>query len=453
MPRCKPRGRTSLAPSPTSSRPGLTCIFCGINPGRVSAAAAAHFANPRNDFWRLLHDAGFTPRLLEPQEQFALLELGFGVTNAALPHDAGSGDLRRGDFDGARLERIAARARSRVAIAFVGKEAYRGTFGERPELGPQCRTLGPTALYVLPSTSPANAAVPYAERLHWFRALREWLEPARAKRSARCVVDADRADPARPVPRTRSRRDVVGHAGRRHRGGRGPRGGAPARAREEIGLTSSSSARSSGSTSARFPWARRLLHQHERLLPRARRRARAAPTIDLAEEGVADYRWWTLDELAATTERLAPPDFARARAYDPTRVTAVLVVVHLLAATVWVGGSTALVFVGVPAIRTLEGEPRGRAMKELGLRWRPLGYGALLVAGVTGVALAARDWESSAAFQIVFWVKVALVDLPRHRLVPAQLRARPAAPGGDPRGAASRRPRRPSSSSAGSATG
>ena len=89
-------------------------------------------------------------------------------------------------------------------------------------------------------------------------------------------------------------------------------------------------------------------------------------------------------------------------------MTAVLVVVHLLAATVWVGGSTALIFVGVPAIRTLEGEPRGRAMKELGLRWRPIGYGSLLVAGATGAALAARDWESSAAFQIVFWVKVAL---------------------------------------------
>jgi putative copper export protein len=89
-------------------------------------------------------------------------------------------------------------------------------------------------------------------------------------------------------------------------------------------------------------------------------------------------------------------------------VTAVLVAVHLLAAAVWVGGSTALIFVGVPAIRILEGDARGRAMKELGLRWRPLGYGSLLVAALTGVALAARDWESSTAFQIVFWVKVAL---------------------------------------------
>ncbi|HEY2328052.1 MAG TPA: DUF4149 domain-containing protein [Gaiellaceae bacterium] len=89
-------------------------------------------------------------------------------------------------------------------------------------------------------------------------------------------------------------------------------------------------------------------------------------------------------------------------------MTAVLVAIHLLAAGVWFGGSTALVFVGVPAIRTLEGEPRGRAMKALGLRWRPLGYGALLVAGVTGVALASRDWEHRTSFQVVLWTKVVL---------------------------------------------
>ena len=89
-------------------------------------------------------------------------------------------------------------------------------------------------------------------------------------------------------------------------------------------------------------------------------------------------------------------------------MTAVLVTVHLLAAGIWFGGSTALVFVGVPAIRTLDGEPRGRAMKALGLRWRPLGYGALIVAALTGVVLASRDWQHSTAFQVVLWTKVAL---------------------------------------------
>jgi G:T/U-mismatch repair DNA glycosylase len=74
-----------------------------------------------------------------------------------------------------RLERIAVDLRPGV-IAFVGKEAYRGAFGERPELGLQERRLGDTALFVLPSTSPANAAVPYAERLRWFRVLRDLLD-------------------------------------------------------------------------------------------------------------------------------------------------------------------------------------------------------------------------------------------------------------------------------------
>jgi TDG/mug DNA glycosylase family protein len=172
------RGAGGAAPSavPDVLGPGLDVVFCGINPGFVSAAAAAHFANPRNDFWRLLHAAGFTPRLLRPDEQFESLDYGIGLTNAAPRTTRGSGDLRRGDFAGAdaRLERLALEFAPGV-IAFVGKEAYRGAFGERPEHGLQERRLGDTSLYVLPSTSPANAAVPWGERLRWFRKLHRLL--------------------------------------------------------------------------------------------------------------------------------------------------------------------------------------------------------------------------------------------------------------------------------------
>jgi TDG/mug DNA glycosylase family protein len=156
--------------------PGVRVVFCGINPGRVSAAAGAAFANPRNDFWRLLHAAGFTPRVLAPEEQHELLSYGVGLTNAARRTTRGSGDLRRADFAGAaeRLEEIARSFRPR-AIGFVGKTAYTGTFGERCEHGLQERHLGETALYVLPSTSPANAAVAWEERLRWFQALRDFV--------------------------------------------------------------------------------------------------------------------------------------------------------------------------------------------------------------------------------------------------------------------------------------
>jgi len=166
------RKRASAGAVPDVLAPGLRVVFCGINPGFVSAAAGAHFANPRNDFWRLLADAGFTPRLLSPDEQFDAPKHGIGLTNAAYRTTRGSGDLRRADFAGAaeRLEQLAAELKP-AWIAFVGKEAYRGAFGERPELGVQDHRLGNTTLFVLPSTSPANAAVPYAERLQWFRAL------------------------------------------------------------------------------------------------------------------------------------------------------------------------------------------------------------------------------------------------------------------------------------------
>ena len=157
--------------------PGLRVVFCGINPGHASAQAGAHFANPRNDFWRLLHAAGFTPRLFEPRQQRQLLPLGIGLTNAARRTTGGSGDLRAADFAGARerLEDLAEQLRPRV-LAFVGKAAHHGVFRKRPEHGRQACSLGDTALFVLPSTSPANAAVPWEERLRWFVALRDALD-------------------------------------------------------------------------------------------------------------------------------------------------------------------------------------------------------------------------------------------------------------------------------------
>lgn len=69
----------------------------------------------------------------------------------------------------------------------------------------------------------------------------------------------------------------------------------------------------------------------------------------------------------------------------------VLVAIHVLAAAVWVGGVVALVFIGVPVVRTLEGAERARAMRELGERWRPIGWGALGVAVVSGLPLAADE--------------------------------------------------------------
>ena len=60
-----------------------------------------------------------------------------------------------------------------------------------------------------------------------------------------------------------------------------------------------------------FPWDARILHQSERFYLVRVDRHEAVPTIDLAAEGVTEVRWWTLDELDDTDERIVPSELAQ----------------------------------------------------------------------------------------------------------------------------------------------
>jgi uncharacterized membrane protein len=94
----------------------------------------------------------------------------------------------------------------------------------------------------------------------------------------------------------------------------------------------------------------------------------------------------------------------------PHWLQTVLLILHVLGAAVWVGGTVALVFIAVPAVRELTGEARASTMRMLGERWRPIGWGALLLLATTGIPLAAAvlgDGGTNAT--IVFAVKVSLV--------------------------------------------
>ena len=153
--------------------PDLRCVFVGINPGIRSAEAGHHFANPRNDFWRLLAESGLTSTLLEPHQQLELLDHGLGITNAARRVTRGSGELRRTDFadapgaagqDRARADAGRVRLRRQAGLLRRLRRAGRPRAAER--------RLEGRPLFVLPSTSPANAAVPFDEKLRWFRELR-----------------------------------------------------------------------------------------------------------------------------------------------------------------------------------------------------------------------------------------------------------------------------------------
>ena len=108
-------------------------------------------------------------------------------------------------------------------------------------------------------------------------------------------------------------------------------------------------------------------------------------------------------------------------------------ILHVLSACVWVGGTVALVFVGVPAIRQLEGEARATAMRTLGRRWRPIGWSAMAVAILSGLWLTDRHGGFNRAaldtdFDRTLIAKSVLVALPRRRRPAPRLPARPAAP-------------------------
>ena len=76
---------------------------------------------------------------------------------------------------------------------------------------------------------------------------------------------------------------------------------------------------------------------------------------------------------------------------------ATLVVFHTLAAAVWVGGTVALVFAAVPVLRRLPTRERADAMRALGRRWKPIGWGALAVLAASGAWLAFGYWHAGDA--------------------------------------------------------
>lgn len=153
--------------------PGLRILFCGINPGRYTAATGYHFAGPGNRFWPTLYAAGFTPRLLQPAEQGELLRLGLGITNLVSRTTARADLVTRQELiDGAAvLRRKVRRLRPRI-LAVVGLGAYRTAFADpHAACGLQDQVIGSTRVWLLPNPSGLNAHHQGAALVELFRAL------------------------------------------------------------------------------------------------------------------------------------------------------------------------------------------------------------------------------------------------------------------------------------------
>ncbi len=158
--------------------PGLRVLFVGINPSLWSAMSGHHFGNPHNRIWPVLHEAGFTPRRLQPSEGAELLRLGYGITNfvnraTATAAELSSEELRAG---GAVVAATTARLQPAV-VAFLGMTAYRTAY-RRPHApaGPQEELIQGVATWLLPNPSGLNAHYQLPELVELYRELRLALD-------------------------------------------------------------------------------------------------------------------------------------------------------------------------------------------------------------------------------------------------------------------------------------
>jgi mismatch-specific thymine-DNA glycosylase len=161
---------------PDYLRPGLRLVVVGTNPGLRSAEAGHYYAHPLNAFWRLLHEAGLTPRRFQPQEDRLLPSLGIGLTDIVKRASAGFGDLLAAELrEGALALRGKLEVNRPRVAAYTGKGIYRALAGlpagAAVAYGRQRdQAVAGVIDFVLPSPS-GRSGLRHTEKLGWYRAL------------------------------------------------------------------------------------------------------------------------------------------------------------------------------------------------------------------------------------------------------------------------------------------
>jgi TDG/mug DNA glycosylase family protein len=145
---------------PDLLEPGLSLIFCGINPGMRAASTGHHFEGRGNRFWRVMHLAGFTPEQIRPEDDHTILRYGCGLTTVVPRATAQAAELSRSEIEQAgdgfrrKIEQYAPRN-----IVFLGKMALSAISGSRDiDWGLQTKPFGGARAWVVPNPSGLNRA-------------------------------------------------------------------------------------------------------------------------------------------------------------------------------------------------------------------------------------------------------------------------------------------------------
>ncbi len=156
----------------------LKVLFCGINPGIWSGATGFHFAKPGNRFWKTLHLAGFTDRILHPSEEYELLESGYGITSFVKRTTARADELTAEEYvAGGKILVKKIKKYKPQNLAVLGIGAFRTAFQKpKAKLGLQEEKIEQTNVWLLPNPSGLNAHYQLNDLAKLFSEVRQAVE-------------------------------------------------------------------------------------------------------------------------------------------------------------------------------------------------------------------------------------------------------------------------------------
>ncbi|NWF36831.1 DNA-deoxyinosine glycosylase [Mariprofundus sp. KV] len=163
---------------PCSASPDAQILILGSMPGRKSLLLNQYYAHPQNSFWPIMAALfGFDTAVTYEKRLALLRESGVALWDVAYQC------VRQGSLDSAiEIESVVAndfelffKTYPQIrAIFFNGRKAeelYRRLV--QPNLSPECKQIG---AHLLPSTSPANAAMNRTQKLTSWKKVRDTLE-------------------------------------------------------------------------------------------------------------------------------------------------------------------------------------------------------------------------------------------------------------------------------------
>ena len=135
-------------------------LMLGSIPSPKSRETGFFYGHPQNRFWKVIYQAGFTDRLLKPEEEQHLLDTRCGITMLVERPTVQASEVNLHELRSGGRELIKKiEDYQPAALAILGKQAYEQAFSQRgAQWGKQAITIGVTQVWVLPNPSGLNRA-------------------------------------------------------------------------------------------------------------------------------------------------------------------------------------------------------------------------------------------------------------------------------------------------------